>query len=289
MQFFDWFPLVLIYILTNSVSKVFQKIALKDQEVDSTAFSSLFLFTVGVLTLPALFFEDLVFSTSWKVWLILLLNGALYATCLVLFYRALKGTEVSQVEAIATTRTFWFVILGIIFFNEALNLNTFLGVGLIFLGLFIIYWNKSHALNLNKSHVYTFIYAFIISCSYALDKYLLSYFSVALYQVIIYILPAVLIPVAIPGTTRHLKYLIKPRKGTYILLASTVMQMISTLALYAAYKSGGALSIVGPIAQTSTVITITAGILILKENWNLKRKVLGIAISLIGVFVLRFF
>lgn len=288
-MYFDWFPLVLIYILTNSVSKVMQKVALKDQEVDSTAFSSLFLFAVGVLTIPALFFEDIVFSTSWTVWLIVLLNGILYATCLVLFYHALKGTEVSQVEAIATTRTFWFVILGIIFFNEAFNLNTFFGVGLIFLGLFVIYWTKDHAINLSKPQIYTFIYAFIISCSYALDKYLLSYFSVALYQVIIYILPAILILVAIPGTTGHLKYLIKPRKGTYILLASTVMQMVSTLALYAAYKSGGALSIVGPIAQTSTIVTITVGILILKERWNLMRKVLGISISLVGVFLLRFF
>jgi len=266
-----------------------QKLALKGQEIDSSAFCAVFLGSVGILSIPVLIFEDVVIPTSWWVWLITVFNGFLYAVCMMLFYHALKGTEVSQVEAIATTRTLWFVVLGIIFFTETLNLSLFIGVGLIALGLFVIYWNKNHSFRLGKYQIYTFIYAFIISCNYALDKYLLDYFSVTFYQVVIYILPALFTLIIKPQTLKHIKPLFQPHKGRYLIGVSTILQATSTLALYAAYKSGGALSVVGPIAQTSTVVTITVGILFLKEHWNLKRKVTGIVLCLAGVFILRIF
>lgn len=283
----DWFPLVLIYIVTNSTSKILQKVALKDQDINPTAFSAFFLFLVGVLTIPLLFFEEIVFPTSMKVWLVVIFDGVLYTVCMILYYYALKSTEVSQVEAIATTRTIWFMVLGIVFFDETLRLSTLMGVGFIFFGLLVIYWNRTKVKSFTKPHVYTIIYAFLISSSYALDKYALSYFSVAFYQVVIYIIPAVFTLIFLPRTVQHLGYLLKSSKSTYITLASCFVQMISTLALYSAYKSGGALSIVGPLSQTSTVVTIVIGITLLKEKWNLKRKILGIALSLLGVFIIK--
>ncbi|GAB6152624.1 hypothetical protein JCM17380_13740 [Desulfosporosinus burensis] len=286
-MYLDWFQLVLIYIVTNSASKIIQKQVLKDQEIDSTAFSAFFLFVVGVLTIPLLWVERPIFTSSLEVWLIVLLSSVLYTACMALYYHALKGTEVSQVETIATTRSIWFMILGIFLLGEKVNLSNFLGIALIFGGLIIIYWNKGSFKGFGKPHLYTLIYALLITSAYALDKIALNSFSVVLYQVIVYIIPGIFTVMFMPRTFGKLKYLLKPQKNTLVILLSAVLQMISTLALYAAYKYGGELSVVGPLAQTSTVLTILVGIVLLKERWNMKRKIIGVILSLAGVAFLK--
>lgn len=283
---FDWFHLVLIYILTNATSKLIQKYALGDEKVDPTAFSAFFMFMVGAFTIPFLPFEKIVFPHSPKIWLAVLLSGVFYTVCMILYFHALKNTEVSQVETISTTRSIWLMVLGVIFFREDLSLAKFIGVALIFLGLAVIYWSKGSFTELKKPHLYTLLYAFLISNAYALDKFALGYFSICLYQVVIYIIPAIITVVFIPGTAGKIKYLLRPQKNNYLILLSCVIQMVSTLALYGAYQVGE-LSVVGPIAQTSTVLTITFGMLMLREKWNLKRKIAGIIITLIGVVFLK--
>ncbi|WP_084110183.1 EamA family transporter [Desulfosporosinus lacus] len=131
------------------------------------------------------------------------------------------------------------------------------------------------------------IYSLLISAAYALDKIALNSFSVVLYQVAVYIIPAIFTVIFIPKTFGNIRYFLKPQKNTLIILLSAVFQMISTLALYAAYKYGGDLSVVGPLAQTSTVLTILVGIVILKERWNLKRKIIGVILVLAGVALLK--
>lgn len=177
--------------------------------------------------------------------------------------------------------------LGSFLFGETVNQGNFLGIALIFGGLIVIYWDKGSFKGFGKPHLYTLIYALLISSAYALDKIALNSFSVVLYQVVVYIIPAVFTVMFIPKTFKGLRHFLKPRKNTFIILASAVFQMISTLALYAAYKYGGDLSVVGPLAQTSTVLTILIGIVILKERWNLKRKIIGVILALAGVVLLK--
>lgn len=286
-MYLDWFQLVLIYIVTNSAGKIIQKQALKDQEIDPAAFSAFLLLLVGVLSIPFVWVEKPIFSSSLEVWLIVMLSSVFYTASMVLYYHALKETEISQVETIATTRSVWFMILGIFVLGEKVNLSNFLGIALIFAGLIIIYWNKGSFKSFGKPHLFTLIYALLISSAYALDKIALNSFSVALYQVIVYVVPAIFTVMFIPKTFGKLKYFLRPQKNTLRILLSAVLQMISTLALYAAYKYGGDLSVVGPLAQTSTVLTILIGIVILKERWNLKRKIIGVILSLVGVALLK--
>ncbi|KUO49870.1 MAG: hypothetical protein APF76_01105 [Desulfitibacter sp. BRH_c19] len=284
---FNWFHLVLIYIALNSASKLLQKYSVLDEEVDPTAFSSFFLLVVSLLTIPFLYFEEIQYPTEIKIWLVVLLSSIFYTVCMILFFKSLKNIEVSQVETIATTRTIWLMLLGVIFFKENLYLSQFMGIFFIFLGLIVIYWIRGKEYHFTKYHYYTLLYAILISCAYALDKYLLNYFSVAFFQVVIYIIPALMTIVFIPNTYEKMKCLVKPQRNNYIILLCCFFQMLSTLALYAAYKIGE-LSLVGPLAQTSTILTIVVGMIVLKERWNLKRKIIGIILTLLGIAFIRF-
>lgn len=283
----NWFHLVLIYVATNTVSKVIQKLALKQEEVDPTALCAYFMFTVGVFTLPFLFFEQIVFSWDIRAWSAILFSSVLYSACMALFFHAMKLLEVSQVETIATTRSIWVMVLGILFFQESFSYSKFTGVFLIFLGLAIVYWDKGKFKSFEKPHFYTLAYAVMISGAYALDKYALNYFSVGLYQVIIYTIPAFFIIIFMPGTFAKIKPLMKPQKSTYFILLCCCFQMVSTLALYRAYQIGGELSVVGPLTQLTTVFTILTGIIFLKERWNLKKKIWGVSLALLGVLFIK--
>jgi len=283
----DWFSLVLIYIASNAVSKILQKIALRGEEVDPTAFSAFFLFTVGILTTPFLLLENRVISLDLRVWGVVLLSGIFYTVCMGLYYYALKHTEVSQVETISTTRAVWIMALGVLFFREALTVSKAAGVLCIFLGLAVIYWQGGSFSGFKKPHLFTLLYAMIISGAYALDKYCLASFSVAFYQTVIYILPAILTVIFLPGTLSKIRPLVRPRKSNGILFLACLFQMVSTLALYRAYQVGGELSVVGPLAQTSTVLTIFLGILFLRERWNLRRKVAGALLTISGIILIK--
>ncbi len=284
----NWFPLVLFYIITNAASKLLQKYTVQDEEIDPSAYSAYFMLVGGLLSIPFLFFEQIVFPTDPKVWLVVLLSSSLYTVCMILFFKALKAIEISQVETIATTRTIWLMLLGLIFFKEQLYLSQVFGIFLIFFGLIVIYWQKGTKFNFEKFHLYTFLYAIIMSCAYALDKYLLGYFSVVFFQVVIYITPAVLTMVFTPNVFENMKTMIKPKRNNYLIILCCFLQAISTLGLYGAYQIGE-LSLIGPLAQTSVVITIIVGLVVLKERWNMKRKLLGIALTLLGMAFIRFF
>lgn len=285
----SWFQLVLIYIVMNSTSKIIQKYSLRDPDMDPMAFSAFQLLGIGVLSVPFLYMEELMITDNLKIWLIVILSSVLYTAAMALYYYALKDTEVSQIETIATTRSIWFMVLGVFVLGESFKFSNFLGVALIFGGLMIIYWHKGSLKGFGKPHIFTLIYAFVISCAYALDNIALNSFSVVFYQILVYILPGIFTVIFMPKTLGKLKYFLKPRKNTLFIFLSAILQMISTLALYAAYKYGGDLSVVGPLAQTSTVFTILLGIILLKERWNLKRRMVGIILALAGFISLKFF
>ncbi|MDA8226426.1 MAG: DMT family transporter [Desulfitobacterium hafniense] len=284
---FDWFFLIIIYIFTNSASKLIQKYILKDPEIDSTAFSAFFMFLTGVLSIPMLFWDNVILSYSINNWLLVLLSGFIYTACMTLYYKALQNIEISQVETIATTRSIWLMLLGIILFNEKISYSNFIGTILIFSGLLVIYWNRSSLRSFNKPHLYTLLYAILISSANAIDKYFLQFFSLTLYQVVSYIIPAVLTVIIIPNTFDKFKYFLKPGKPICVILLSCLFQMTATLSLYGSFKFGGELSVVGPLAQTSTVLTIILGIILFKEKWNIKRKIWGVSLTILGVLFIR--
>lgn len=283
----SWFYLVLIYILTNTISKVVQRLSLQHEEVDSTAFCAFFMFTVGSISIPFLLIEDINFSVDIRALGAVFLSSILYSVSMLLFHHAMKLTEVSQVETIATTRSIWSMVIGAIFFHEVLNISKLLGIIFICLGLAVVYWQKGSFNGFKKPHFYTAAYAMLITCAYALDKYALDYFSVIMYQVIIYIIPSIFITVFLPGTFTKIKKMIKPEKTTYLILLCCCFQMISTLALYRAYQVGGELSVVGPLTQLTTVLITIIGIVFLKERWNLTRKIIGITLACIGVIFIK--
>ncbi len=283
----SWFYLVIIYILANSTSKLIQKYALKDEEVHPTAFSAFWHLGTGIVALPAVFVDGLSVPQQPVLWILPLTSGLIFTACMLMYFHALKNTEVSQIEAIATTRAIWVVVLGVLFFGETLSWSKAIGGTLIFFGLVIVYWKKNNGNGFSKHHAFVFFYALLNSSAYAVDKYALNYFSVGFYNTLLYLLPGFFTIIIFPKALSNIRLLIKPKKNNYLIVLSCIVQAISTLSLYKAYKIGE-LSVIGPLSQTTTVTIIIVGIVFLNERWNIRRKLVGTGFALLGVIFLKF-
>jgi drug/metabolite transporter (DMT)-like permease len=290
-MFLSWFPLVLFYIATNSSSKIMQKMIIKNDQVDFIAFSAIFQFFPGLLTLPFIFCEPIRFPDRPMVWGALVASCLGYTFCMVFYYYSMKRIEVSQVETLGTTRSIWGVVLGVFFFGEVLSISKVVGVALIVAAIVVVYSRKSKHLSvgLTKPHFAALLYALIISSNFALDKFALGYFSVTLYQTLIYIIPAGLTLLVFPVSAQKVLPSLRVRKNLWLMVFCFVCQAVSTLALYRAYQVGGELSVVGPISQVTTLVTISFGIIFLQERWNLRRKLVGVFLAFAGILCLRFF
>lgn len=284
----NWFPLVLIYILMNATSKILTKFIVSDEKVDDIAFSIVFMFACGLFTLPLIGVEPIRFPTQPIAWIAFAASCIGYAFCMTLYFYCVKRVEISQVETIGTSRSIWMMLLGIIAFGEVLTLSKIIGICLIIAAIVTVYARKDALIGLGKNHFLVLLYAMVISVCYALDKYALGYFSLVLFQVLIFTIPSFIIGMFFPASVKKIIPMFKTKRNAILMLICFFVQAVSVLSLYRAYQIGGQLSIVGPIAQTTTVVTITAGIVILREYWNIKKKILGIILALLGVIFLRF-
>lgn len=288
MLHLSWFPLVLIYILTNSISKILQKRIMDKKCMDPSAFSSIFQFNAGIFTIPFIFMEPLKLAGSIHVWLVVGLSCLCFTFCMVFYYYGLKRVEMSQAETIATTRSIWMMFFGIVFLGEAASWSKLIGGGMIFIAIAGIYWTGKTLNGFSRGHAAVAAYAVVIGIAFACDKYAMGYFSAAFYQFFIYIVPGIITPLIFPGTVAMIKQIIAERANWGLLLLTSFIQAISTLCMYNAYRVGGDLSVVGPMGQTTIIITITYGIVFMHERWNLNRKIIGAVLAFAGILVLKF-
>ena len=283
----NWFILCIIFIIATSSAKLIQKVALRNSDIYPASFMAYFQLIAGITSIPfsGFKFEDIHANSS--TWIAVLIISLTYAGGGVLYARLLKIEEISQLEILSTTRSIWFLVLGIVFYNEAFTVHKFVGIILIVGGLGVIYWRNGGLKAFGKPQILMMFYAFIMSASTALDKFILNSLSVGVYQVLAYILPAILTMIFIPASIKNMGPLFKLNKSNLQVVASAVLHTIAAFSVFTVYKFGGELSKVGPITQTSTVLTVLLGILLLGERQNALRKIIGAAIVVVGVVFIK--
>ena len=280
----DWYTLAIISSILVSVVGVLQKIALRDQELDTVAFSIYFQFLVGIIAL-IISIENFG-NIRWNIEMLLfiILMGLSYAIASVLYYYSLKRIELSQVKLISATRSLWILLFGLIFLAEPITLNKLTGVLLITLGIAVVYWQKKGFKKLEIPQLFVMLYAVITGVAAILDKHLLDYFSNSTtYMIFSYLLPALLTAVFIPDSISKIKPIIKFNKVNLLIIGSAILLNAATYCLFSALKNGGQISVAGPIWQSSVIYSVIWGILFLKERQNAIKKISGSILVFIGI------
>lgn len=283
----SWFILVLISVLSESVASVLQRILMKSDKSDPTAYMIVFQFLTAILIGVFVVFRGFHFPANLiSLTPNLILMIVLITTASIFMFKALQITQASDYSILKTSSVFWTLITSAIFLKENITWLRIIGTLLIILGVIIISWHRQGRIKLHRGHLYTFISAAAFGLAFANDAYIVRSFDVMSYMVIIFLLPGVSMMLLKPQSIKKMKSL---TNITMMLKMSSfcVFYGLSAITIFLAYQAGGAASQIYPISKSAVILTVILAAVLLKEQDRLWQKILGAAAAFIGVLLLR--
>lgn len=191
-------------------------------------------------------------------------------------FRSAANLELSISAIISRSKLLWSALLGIFLFGETLTTLHIIGLLVIFISNISLRKVPIQLLN-SKGVGYALLSAIALSMAMALDKWLLEYIP-----------PSAVLFIGFLGST--VSSLALNRRTSLIDIGHVFWNsMLAGLAGSAGYyflllsMQTGNLSVVIPIYQSTHIVFVLAGILILKESSGLRPKLVSAGISILGV------
>jgi len=193
-----------------------------------------------------------------------------------------KLLDASVFSTILNTSVLVAFIGSFFLYNEALTLRKIVGGILIIFALFLISFGKKIKGQSKKGIGLGILISVIIGIAWMLDKKGTQFFNADTYNILVWLIPIFFI--VFPYIKlREIKEEFKLGSWKIILLAG-----INVAGYYLQLKAleiADATKVI-PIVQTSTLLTVFLGILILKEKKNILRKIIAGLITIMGVYLL---
>lgn len=256
------------------------------QKSDSISGTFLFFGIGTIFLIPTLLFVDIVLNAS--ILLFVTLSSFVYSIAFMLYVKSLSDGEASLVSPLYNFNVFFLLILAVTFLGEKLTL--FKMAGLIFLFYGVSFLNRKSnilesfkAIFLDKSCQYMIAASLLIAIGRTIDGNAIRFTSPLLYAfylnvgISLFLLAYILAKSNISTTIRLFN---EKRK---VATLSGGLNAYSYLFLLIAF-TGIEISIAEPTSMTAMIITVILAGRILKEN--IKERLLGVAIMLIGLWML---
>jgi len=221
-------------------------------------------------------------NLSWELFLWALVLGGLYALSGVLYFKAIKITDVEMIfPYIQSLVTLISVIGSVIFFQEIFELPNYLGVGLIFIGIYLVLSKDGLKVpEYNKGMLYGGMIVVTMTIYALLTKFLLSDIRPIDLSVMMYLSSGLLI-----GFYKLIfdkKHRLPQLKSAKIII-SAAFGATGTFLMYTALASGLASKVYALAGWESVVIFILASIA-LKQKLLIHRLI-GILLILPGIYL----
>lgn len=255
--------------------------ALKEGE-DSTSvgwYFELFRF-LGALILIQFNYKLIISAPSIICFMIL---GLVEFVAIYLYTKMHSLNELSISSLVSRLRLIWIPILAFIFFNETLTYFEYLGVIIIFLGLSVLTSFKK--ILIDKGLRISFLFAFFSACLGISIKAALNYASSPVVLAIMAIFPLFMLPVFMKQGGSRIK---RGYDKKVVHKVATVIFDLFALIAYMTAIGYGQIGKVAALYQSMMVLSVLAGIFILKERKNIAKKLLGTTIVIIGILLLYY-
>jgi uncharacterized membrane protein len=220
---------------------------------------------------------ELSFSTSALEFL--LLGMVFWSIATVANFKGYKHTDASVRTPVYATRLIFVAMLSLIVLSEPFPITKIVGTGLILLGIVFLNFRKKIFSFRDIGIQFILLAALLTSIALTIDKIALNFFSPMVYGFFIYLADTIVFGSLAFKKAFHIKSLVKT-KISFIITAA-ILDVFSYFGLLWALKLQQA-SIVFPIAQMGGLISVTGGIIILKERQNMLQKIFGAMIAILG-------
>lgn len=273
-----WVIYALLGGVLSNIFNFFNRLFLKDQG-DATSWAWFFEFLRLPVFLIAAFFDNYV---KLNIYSIIILFGVGISECLsTFFYMKMHAhTHLSISTILYRTRIIWIPILAFLFINEHLSNLEYIGIVILFIGLSTVV--APHRFFIDKGALYANLAGFFTAVNTLFLKAAIPYASTSIIMVAMSFFPSLIFPFFIKNVKQRIKA--ETTKQLSIKLVAVAINVISSYLLLFALQRGNA-SLVNAVYQSMMVLSVLAGIIILKEHKDLLRKLLGTAITLIGVIL----
>lgn len=274
-----WVILALLAGLGSNVINFISRYILKD-EGDSTAWAWTFEFLRLVIFIPFAFF-DYKLILNLKSLSILISVGLTEFVAVYLYMKMHRYTHLSISTIISRTRLIWVPIIAFLFFGEKLTNLEYFGIIILFLGLSITV--APHKLFFDKGAIYANLAALMIALNTVILKPATAFASTPIIMIFFSLPSVILFPLLMKNPKERLIHQNLDKKIPKLL--GTVANVVALYLLVAAL-SMGEVSKVNGLYQGMLVVSVLAGIILLKERQDISRKLIGTAVTLIGIILL---
>ncbi len=172
----------------------------------------------------------------------------------------------------------------VLILGEKLTLSNIIGVFLIVFSLGLIFWEKQ--IKINKGQKFALFATIFSGLALVIDGLILRNFSAAFYLVISSLFTGAGTLAIKPKSI----FEIKPFVKTKVFFSITFISAIFALAVFLMYYSfqlGGKMAAIAPITQSVAVFTIFLSALFLKETRDLPKKIVALALCILGMSFLK--
>jgi len=283
----EWYTFAFASAIFTSIAAVIEKKTLLKEH--ALEFSTVLAILNVLLSLFLLPLVDFNFPSN--LWFLIIIAGIFAAFAFLLIAKAVRHMEISSVSPILVFAPVFVLISSIIFIKENANLNQFIGIGFMVLGLYVLETHKHDFLSpfkimIKSKYIHYILLALILySFSAIIERYILRdglmniYTLLFIAQIVVSIVFIILIFTLHDGY-KGIKHGFK-NAGKWIFFIAILT--IAYRLLYNQAISMESVFLVSPIKRLSSIFVILLGGELFHEKHILK-KVLATLIMLVGVF-----
>ncbi|MDE1855714.1 MAG: DMT family transporter [Candidatus Micrarchaeota archaeon] len=289
-----WETIAIVVAAIWALTNILDKYALT-KLVRSASLNELSLFIQVILAFIVLGIHGIAQIPS-TILLIALLAGALEAVSIFLYYDAAKLDEISSVLPVWYLDTAFIAIIAGAVLGEVFTPSTYLGIGLMVIGVFLLGIKIKHRLRLSKAMSIMILASLTAAISVVMLKYVLGftdYLSAFIYVTLGY--GIVLLPLLVKNRARVVNMLTTNRKGTVVLVTKEGMTAFGNL-LYVLAAVSGPIALVNALSSLQPLFLLIFAVIVsamypalLKEEikgTHIAIKLCAIALILIATYII---
>lgn len=276
----SWLLLLIINVFFISVASLFQRLAMKEEASDPVLSTVIFQFLLAAIVLPYALSQGFVMPPLAELWPYFLLSSVLYALGSMMFFKAIKLIEASEMIVLAGAGAIVTMICAYIFLGERLVAQQYLGATLVLAAILLIA-ARGKKFQFSKGALLALLATSFFSFAVISDAIIIRTYDAISFAAMMSFLPGVILLILYPLKMRALPKAIKNINKNLLIYA--LLYSVGVITFYAALGMGAMLSQVGVIVKTNIILTVILAAIFIKENDHLWQKLLAAAICMVGI------
>ena len=285
LSFMQWYILIIISAILISFSEIIKKKILRYEH--STEFSTTYSLVITLLMVPFISYLDL--NLPSFIITLLFVKSILLLVSSLLFMKAMKHNELSQIIPLKNLSPIFLMILAFFLLNEHITTTKTLGAIIIMVSGYLLEKETLKKENVfkNKYFIYVLLSMIFVSFAAVIDKFIIKFTNIYTAIFIPFLLMSIYLLIIQFTVYNGFKDIIHSLKfGKYWILISAITILLSDYTYFSSVAIQGTLiSLIIPLRRVSTLFSTILGGALYHEKFFVDRVAVCI-FMLMGVYLL---